>query len=69
MVNFIVLKDMVLERTEMGRVTKYTEKKIKLKWKMGWGIASIINETEDKLYRIIFQEAALSLQYVVPVRV
>jgi len=41
-------------------VAVYTEKKIKLKRKAGWGIVSIINEPEENLYRISFQEASFS---------
>jgi len=54
LVNFEVLKDMVLERTKMRHVTLHTEKKIKRKRKAGGGIVSIITEPEDKMYRISF---------------
>ena len=54
MVNFEVIKDMVLEGTKMRHVTVYTEKKIKRKRKAGGGIVSIITEPEDKMYRISF---------------
>ena len=54
LVNFEVIKDMVLERTEMRHVTVHTEKKIKRKRKAGGGIVSKITEPEDKIYRILF---------------
>ena len=53
MANFEVVKDMVLERAEMGHVTVHTEK-IKRKRKAGDCIVSIITEPEDNLNRISF---------------
>ena len=54
LVNFDVIKDMILGKTETEQVTVHTEKKIKRKRKAGGGVVSIINETDDKLYRISF---------------
>ena len=54
LVNFEVIKDMILGKTETEQVTVHTEKKIKRKRKAGGGVVSIITEPEDKLYRISF---------------
>jgi len=54
LVNLGVIKDLVLERTEMGPVTVHTKHKTKHKRKAGGGIVSIITEPGDKLYRITF---------------
>ena len=54
LVNFEVIKDMILDKPEMEQVTVHTEKKIKRKRKEGRGVVSIITEPEDKLYRINF---------------
>ena len=54
LVNFDVIKDMILEKTEEDHVTVHTEKKIKRKKKPGGGVVAIVTEPEDKLYRISF---------------
>ena len=64
LVNFEVIKDMILWKTETEQVTVHTEKKNKRKRKAGGGVVSIIPEPEDKLYRIFFQETASTRQYV-----
>jgi len=51
-VNFDVIRDMVLETVE-PTVSVHTEKKIKRKRKRG-GTVTIVNETEDKTYRMSF---------------
>ena len=45
LVNFEVINDMILGKTE---------KKMKRKRKAGWGVISIIHEPEFKLYRMSF---------------
>ena len=54
MVNFEVIKDVILGKTETEQVTVHTEKKLKRKRKAGGCVVSIITEPEDKLYRISF---------------
>jgi len=54
LVNFEVIKDMNLGKTETEHVTVHTEKKINWKRKAEEGVVSIITEPEDKLYRISF---------------
>jgi len=54
LVNFEVIKVMILGKTEREHVTVHTENKINRKRKAGGGIISIITEPEDKLYRINF---------------
>jgi len=54
LVNFEVIKDMVLNETKMRNVTVHTEKTIKRKRNAGEGIVYIITEPEDKMYRISF---------------
>ena len=54
LVNFVVIKDIILGKTETEQVTVHTEKKNKLKGKAGGGVVSIITETENKLYRSSF---------------
>ena len=54
MVNFEVIKDMILGNTETEQVAVHTEKKIKRKKKAEGGVISIITERENKLYRIYF---------------
>ena len=49
LVNFEVIKDMVIERTKMRHVSVHTEMKIKRKRKAGEGIVSIISEPENKM--------------------
>jgi len=52
LVNFDVIRDMVLETNAEPTVTVHTEKKIKRKMK--GGTAGIVTEPEDKTYRISF---------------
>jgi len=52
LVNFDVIKDMILKRGPV--VTVHTEHKIKRKRKTGEGAVSIITEPEDKIYRVSF---------------
>jgi len=54
LVNFEVIKEMILGKTETEQRTVYTEKRIKRKRKAEVGVVSIITEPEDKLYRISF---------------
>jgi hypothetical protein len=54
MVNFDVIKDMILNGGPGDRVTVHTDKKIKRK-KRGAGV-SIFTEPEDKIYRVCFQK-------------
>ena len=49
LVNFYVIKNTILEKSEGERVTVQTEKKIKRKKKAGGGVVSIITEPEEKL--------------------
>ena len=58
-VNFEVIKDVVLERTEMEHMTVHTEEKIKRKRKAGGTIVSIITEHENKLYKISFSRGGV----------
>jgi len=46
LVNFDVIKDMILEKREGGHVTVHREKKIKRKRKAGGGVVSIITGGE-----------------------
>ena len=57
LVNFEVIKDVVLKGTKMRYVTVHTEKKIKWKSLAGGGIVSIITEPEDKMYRTSLSNA------------
>ena len=54
LVNFEVIKEMILGKSESEQVTVHTEMKIKRKRKAEVGVVSIITEPEDKLYRISF---------------
>jgi len=54
LVNFEIIKVMILGKTETEEVNLNTEKKIKRKRKAGGDVVSIITEPEDKLYRISF---------------
>ena len=54
LVNFEVIKDMILWKIETEQVTVHTGKKIKRKRKAGEGVVAIITEPEDKLYGISF---------------
>ena len=47
LVNFGVIKDMILRKPETEQVTVHTEKKIKRKRKAGGGVVSIITEPEE----------------------
>ena len=53
LVNFDVIRDMILNRGPLRVVTVHSEKKIKRKRRVG-GVISIITEPEDKIYRISF---------------
>jgi len=53
LVNFDVIRDMILNREPARIVNLHTENKIKRKRKLG-GAVSIITEPEDKLYRVSF---------------
>jgi len=46
LVNFEVIKDMILGKTEMGQMTVYTEKKVKRMRNAGGGVVSIITEPQ-----------------------
>jgi hypothetical protein len=52
LVNFDVMRDMILGGIDSDRVTVHTEHKIKRKRAGGW--MDIITEPEDKMYRISF---------------
>ena len=67
MVNFDVIKDMILGKTDTEQVTVHTEKKTNRKRKAGGSVVSIIPEPEDKLYKIFFQEVATKRKYVIAV--
>jgi hypothetical protein len=54
LVNFDVIKDMILNVGPGDTVTVHTDKKIKRK-KKGAGV-SIVTEPEDKVYRVCFQK-------------
>jgi len=54
LVNFDVIRDMIVWTSAEPTVTVHTEKKIKRKGKAGGGIVSVITEPEDKIYRIMF---------------
>jgi hypothetical protein len=54
LVNFDVIKDMILNGRQNDTVTVHTDKKIKRK-KRGAGVA-IITEPEEKIYRVCFQK-------------
>ena len=53
LVNFEVTRDMILGTGREPTVMVHTERKIKRK-RMGGGTVSIVNESEDKLYKISF---------------
>jgi len=53
LVNFDVIRDMVLETGVEPTVTVHTEKNIKRKRK-GGGTVAIVTEPEDKTYRVSF---------------
>jgi len=59
LVNFDVIKDMILNQESSHTVTVHTEHKVKRKRKLGC-IGSIITEPEDKKYNVIFQEEAIA---------
>jgi len=54
LVNFDVIKGMILNQEPSHTVTVHTEHKIKRKRKLREGIVSIITESEDKNYRVSF---------------
>ena len=54
LVNFDVIKDMILNREPSHTVTVHTEHKIKRKRNLREGIVSIITEHEDKTYNVSF---------------
>jgi hypothetical protein len=55
LVNFDVIRDMILGKGEERTVTVQSDHKIKRKRKSGGGgNVSIVTETEDKIYRISF---------------
>jgi len=53
LVNFDVIRDMILGMGAEPTVTVHTEKKIKRKWN-GGGTVAIVTESEYKIYRISF---------------
>jgi hypothetical protein len=63
-VNFNAMRDMILQGNDSDRVTVHNEHKIKRK--RAGGRIEIITEPEDKMYRIFFQEAQASRQYIRP---
>jgi len=54
LVNFDVIKHMILNREPSHTVTVHTEHKIKRKRNLREGIVSLITETEDKTYKVSF---------------
>jgi len=57
LVNFDVIRDMILGKEKERTVTVHSDHKIKRKRKSeggGGGIVSIVTEPEDKIYRISF---------------
>jgi len=54
LVNFDVIKDMILNREPSHTVTVHTEHKIKRKRNLREGLVSIITEPEDKTYKVSF---------------
>jgi hypothetical protein len=54
MVNFNVMKDMILNQELSHTVTVHTEHKIKRKIKLREGIVSIITEPVEKRHRVSF---------------
>jgi len=59
LVDFEVIKDMALQRTEMGHVNANTEKKNERNSNAVGGIIYIITEPEGKLYRIAFSRGGV----------
>jgi hypothetical protein len=55
LVNFDVIKDMILNQELSHTVTVHTEHTIKRKRKLG-RILSLVTETRDKKYSVIIQE-------------
>jgi hypothetical protein len=67
MVNFDVIRDMILRGDESEHVMVHSENKIKRK--RAGGIINIVTEPEDKMYRVsFFQEKAASRQDIGPFR-
>jgi predicted amino acid-binding ACT domain protein len=56
LVNFDLIKEMVVDADETARITVHTDKKIKRK-RQGLGL-DIVTEPEDKLYRMSFLKQA-----------
>ena len=54
LINFDVIRDIVLGTSAEPTVTEHTEKKIKRKRKGEGGTVAIVNEPEDKTYRISY---------------
>jgi len=67
-VNFDVIRDMILGAVKERTVTVHSEHKIKRKRKRGGGgIVSIVTEPENKMYRIsFFKRRRLSVETSVP---
>ena len=60
LVNFDVIKDMILKEEPCHTVTVHTEHKIKRKRNLREGIVSIITEPEYKKYSVIFEEKTVA---------
>jgi len=60
LVNFDVIKYMILNQELSHIVTVHTEHKIKRKRKLREGIVSIITESEDKKYSVVFKKETIS---------
>jgi len=58
LVNFDVIRDMILNRRPDEVVTVHTDRKIKRKRKDGR--VQILSEAEDKIYSFVFQEKAVT---------
>jgi len=54
LVNFNVIRDMILKGDELPIRNEHTQNKIKRKRKGAGGTVSIVTETEDKIYRNSF---------------
>jgi len=66
LVNFVVIRDMILNREPARIVNEHSENKIKRKRKLV-GAVSILTEPEDKLYRVsFFQRRSLNDNNSVP---
>ena len=58
LVNFDVIKDMILNKRHDEVITVHTDRKIKRKRKEGR--VQILSEAEDKIYSFVFQEKAIT---------